>query len=176
MNQGPITCPLCGRSDSSQRVSAIVGNGTRTSVTQQSYFSAMANNRNRHGWVVPQKYTTNSTSGVAMRLRAPGRPWPAIDKNFWRVVGISAAFGALLNIYSSPISGALACALLGAVGSYVFSVIQNWQAIKRSWGIHQGRLAQYYQSYYCKRDDICFMPGVFHAQPESYKAWLFQYN
>jgi hypothetical protein len=171
-----LKCPVCGRADGSQRVSALVGNGTRTSVTQQSFFSAWANNRNNHGLIVPNRYTTNSTSGVAMRLRAPGKPWPALDKNFWMSVGISAGLGLLLNIGTSPLGGAISGALLGGAASYIFTVIQNWQALKRAWRMHEGRLVQYYGSYYCRRDDVVFMPGVYSAQPEQYKVWLFQYN
>jgi hypothetical protein len=176
MSQGPLNCPLCGRADSCQRISAIVGNGTRTSVTQQSFFSAWANNRNNHGFVVPQKYTTNSTSGVSMRLRAPGRPWPRLTRNFWYSVAISAGIGFVINIFNGAVGGAIAGGILGGIGSYILTCVQNWKSITEAWRIHEGRLGQYYGSYYCKRDDVCFMPGIYAAQPEQYKAWLFQYN
>lgn len=176
MTQGPIQCPVCGRADSCQRISAIVGNGTRTSVTQQSFFSAWANNYGRRGIIVPQRYTTQSVSGVSQRLAAPGKPLLPLDRNFWTSVAISAGLGFVINVGGSPISGALTSGILGGIGYYIFNTVRNWGHLQKARQMHQGRLAQYYESYYCKRDDVCFMPGVYFAQPEQFKNWLFQYH
>jgi hypothetical protein len=138
--------------------------------------SAWANNRNRSGFVVPQKYSTTSVSGVSSRLSAPGKPWPGLDINFWRSAGVSAAIGFVINLGTSPLGGAIMGGILGGAGWYVLNLFRNWGSVKRTWQIHEARVSQYYESYYCKRDDVCFMPGLYSAQPEQYKSWLFQYN
>lgn len=113
---------------------------------------------------------------MTTRLAAPGRPWPKLGKDFWVSVGISAGIGFLINIFGSPLSGAIGSALLGGAIFYVFNLYRNWPQLQKAWAMHQGRMVQYYESYYCKRDDVCFMPGIYSAQPEQFKAWLFQYN
>jgi hypothetical protein len=113
---------------------------------------------------------------MTSRLAAPGKPWPRLGKDFWSAVAISAGVGFVINIFSSPIAGAIGAAFLGGVVFYIVNLARNWTSLQKTWQVHQGRIFQYYESYYCKRDDVCFMPGVYSAQPEQYKAWLFQYN
>lgn len=177
MNTTPVTCPTCGKNDSSQRINSLLMNQTRY-VTRQSYGSNWGNPWNRrNSWNrYPQSYTTTSVSGLAVRLTPPGRPWPAIDKYFWFSVGISAALGFITNLGRSPIWAAIWSGILGAGVGYGIVLFRNWQNIKKVWAQHQGRLVQYGESYYCSRDDICYMPGHHAASPEQFKAWLFQYQ
>lgn len=177
MNVGPALCPACGRNDDCQRINALLMNETRY-VTRQSSGSPWGNPWSRRSsWNrTPQRYTTTSVSGLAMRLGPPGRPWPRIDRYFWLSAGIGSALGFITNIGSGPIWAAFWSGLLGAGVGYGIIIFRNWQNLKKVWGQHQGRLAQYGESYYCSRDDLCFMPGHHSASPEQFKAWLFQYQ
>lgn len=178
MSQGPAQCPVCGSGDRSQRINALLTSNTRY-VTRQNNGFGNGNpfnfNRRRYN-NYPSTYQTTTVTGIAMRLAPPGSPWPAIDRWFWGTIGISAALGLITNIGSSPIWGMISSALVGAVVGYGIVLFRNWDRFKSVRKQHQGRLVQYGESYYCERDDVCYMPGNYSASPEHYKAWLFQYQ
>ena len=178
MVQNPSQCPICGSSDKSQRINALLTTNTRYVTRQNTNFNngnPFNFNRRRYN-NYPNQYQTTTVSGLAVRLSPPGSPWPAIDRWFWGTIGVSAALSLLTNLRTSPIWSMIWGALLGAILGYGVVLFRNWDAFQRARKQHQGRLAQYGESYYCERDDVCFMPGHHSASPEQFKAWLFQYQ
>jgi hypothetical protein len=161
-------CPVCGNIDASAIILSLIS--SQTQITTGKSYDLNKFGLRENPFFASTEHRFQSESVLVKRLSPPGKPWPKLGRYFWIGLGLCIILDILLD------HGAWFVGILfGLVAGFLANLMANWKSTSRAWTIHAARLGQYAGSYYCSRDDVCFMPGYPAQRPESFQAWLFQY-
>jgi len=165
-----VTCPLCGKDDNVQKVSAIVDGGTSV-----SSYSGVAPSVNVYNGKVGYggayvSGNVRSSSHLAQKLAPPLKPneprTPTKIILGWFTLVLFGGFTiyCLSMGYTDP--GTFICGFLPAIiaGVMIIAGNQEKREIKENYDkgmpIWKEEMAKWNKMYYCHRDDIMFEPDT----------------
>jgi len=172
-----VTCPLCGKDDNVQKVSAIVDGGTSV-----SSYSGVAPSVNVYDGKVGYggayvAGNVRSSSHLAQKLAPPVKPneprTPAKIGLGWLLLILFGAFSIYCISMDYIDMGLVLCGFLPVIiaGIMIFAGNNEKQKIKENYEkgmpIWKEEMARWNKLYYCHRDDIMF-------DPESGQYWFWE--
>jgi hypothetical protein len=177
----PSTCPVCGSKKKVYKVSGLISKGTViTSGKIRASSVSVDTHLNVAGSSTKGTYGGVSKSELVQRLSPPKRPEPGIIyAGFAAVAGglVASQFGPGSRIGGSIGDGLLVPLLLSCViWCVLFALIfALWYTDKRKAKIAAWDRANetLQDSFYCRRDDLCFAPGRDAQEPEEFVQAIF---
>jgi hypothetical protein len=174
VDQPASRCPVCGSKKKAAKVSGLISKGTVTTTGKIKASSVSVDTRlNVAGSSTKGTYGGVSKSELVERLSPPRKPEPGV---------VYVGFAAVVAL----IGGGLACEhvpgtflpliVFAVVAVPIFVVIYwLWYTDRRRAKIAAWERANQtlLDSYYCRRDDICFAPGREPLEPEEFVQAIF---
>lgn len=165
-----VRCPVCGKDDAIQRISAIADSGTTSGTGTASTTSVNWSTRGGVGiGSASTTFNVSSETQLAHRLKLPTRPEALVG---WIALGffvfgsgsmwlLEKAFGynVLAGLFSFGIGAIGGAAIYGARQSSIDASPKG-----KAWA-EAAAMAR--SSYYCFRDDVAFLPGGSAKSPEA---------
>jgi len=172
----PSQCPLCDRNDMTQRVSAVIDQGTTITSGNASTVGFGTNGL----FFAPTSITNQSTSALARRFNFPRYP-RSLGGTFimWGIffsVVAAMIVGLLLQRATQGMAGLPPVILVFLLGLLVtgFIVLKTNSARRIAQQDWARRAAEARAGYYCYRDDVAWLPGSTDAAPpEAFAARFF---